>query len=224
MVRIAGTENWYGGIRYVGTESTARFNIAQLCSGYSIPLCEEVLESNINTSGFGLEFSYDNRDDNYYPTKGQTFNTFYTWDDEAFGSNFTFEQFETSYKYFWGFLDKHVLALKAQLKSAEGDVPFFMAPTLSMRGFDTSKYRDTATISGHVEWRYKFSTRWGAVAFYESGATANSIGNLSSGRKVDSAGGGIRWQATQEKNINLGIDFAFSDGEQEVYIRAAEYF
>ena len=93
-----------------------------------------------------------------------------------------------------------------------------------MRGFDTSRYRDSSTLSAHAEWRYKFAERWGLTAFVESGATAPSYQDLSSGRKVQSYGGGVRWQATEEKLINLGVDLAFSGSESAVYIRAGEAF
>ncbi|WP_158224580.1 BamA/TamA family outer membrane protein [Agaribacterium haliotis] len=218
LMRIGGTEHWYGGLKYVGSESTVSFDLSQFIKG--LP----VLKDDLRTSGLGWMLSFDSKDDNYYPTTGQSFNFSQTADSSEFGSDFSFRRLETDYRNYLSLNPAHVLALKAQLKAADGHVPFFMEPTLSMRGFDTSRYRDMTTLSLHAEWRWRFLSRWGMVAFTEGGATAKDFDALHDGRKVSSAGLGLRWRATKAKQINLGIDLAFSKGQGEIYIRAGEAF
>ena len=218
LVRLPRTENWYAGLRYMGSSSEVAFDLGQFLP--SLP----VISGEIKTSGLGLVVTYDSKDDNYYPTDGQTLNLIYSRDSKMIGSDYEFTRLDLNYQYYWPFRAKHILAFKGELKNVAGLPPFFMEPTLSMRGFDTSRYRDSSTASAHVEWRYKFAERWGMTTFYESGATASSYRDLPSGRKVQSYGAGLRWQATKEKSINLGVDLAFSGSESAVYIRAGEAF
>jgi len=37
-------------------------------------------------------------------------------------------------------------------------------------------------------------------------------------------GGGIRWQVSEDKKLNLVIDVGYSDGESAVYIQVGEKF
>ncbi len=221
-VRIPKTEHWFTGLQYTGTKSTVYFDLCPSCadSGIDIPK----LSSDIVTSGVGVLLTYDHRDNNYYPTKGHTFTTTYSKELDSLGSDYDYTKLESKYTYYVSLAEKHVLALKTQLKDADGTTPFFMKPTLSMRGFDTSKYRDNSALSFHAEWRYKFAQRWGLVVFHEEGMVAPSINDLFDGRKANSTGAGIRWQATKSKAMNLGIDVAYSDGESEIHIRAGEFF
>ncbi|MCG8537000.1 MAG: BamA/TamA family outer membrane protein [Pseudomonadales bacterium] len=218
LVRMPYTQSWYIGLRYMGSMSEVAFDLGQFIP--SLP----VIDGDIATSGLGLMLTYDSKNDNYYPTKGQSFNLIYSRDSEKLASDFEFTRFDLDYQYYWLLMPQHVLAFKAELKNVAGTPPFFMEPTLSMRGFDTSRYRDLSTASVHGEWRYKFADRWGMAVFAESGATASRYDELSSGRTVQSYGAGIRWQATEEKTINLGVDIAFSGSESAVYIRAGEAY
>jgi hypothetical protein len=106
--------------------------------------------------------------------------------------------------------DKTVLALRCNFQASEGDVPFFDLPYLDIRGVSRSRYVDEFTLSVHAEGRYKFLPRWGVIAFVEAGWFGEDIGSLVSGRTIVSYGGGLRWQVTKEKKLNLGIDFANS--------------
>jgi len=62
------------------------------------------------------------------------------------------------------------------------------------------------------------------VAFVEVGWFGDDFGNLSSSRTITSYGGGVRWQVTKEKDLNLGVDVAFSTDDQAVYIRIGEKY
>ncbi|WP_370979345.1 BamA/TamA family outer membrane protein [Agaribacterium sp. ZY112] len=218
LTRLPYTESWYGGFEYAGSQSTVSFDLGQIID--RLP----VIDADVRTSGLGPVLSFDSRDDNYYPSNGQIFNAKYSINDEGLGSDFNFRMLKSDYRKYFTLIPKNVLALKAQIKAADGEIPFFIEPTLSMRGFDVARYRDNVTASMHAEWRYKFHDRWGAVAFAETGAVADNVDELSDGTHISSAGVGIRWQATKAKKINLGIDIAVSTDDQAVYIRAGEAF
>ena len=41
---------------------------------------------------------------------------------------------------------------------------------------------------------------------------------------ITSVGGGIRWQVTKDKKINLGIDVGYSEDDSAVYLQVGEVF
>jgi hemolysin activation/secretion protein len=117
-----------------------------------------------------------------------------------------------------------VLAFRAALSDVNGNAPFYLLSDLGMRGFPRGKYLDDTSASVHLEWRNKFRARWGAVAFVEYGEIGSSFETLSDGQSVTSYGVGLRWQAIESKLLNLGVDFAFSDDEDAIYLRIGESF
>lgn len=218
LMRIPSTAHWYAGLRYLGSASTVAFDVADEAA--DLP----GLEGDSNTSGLGLMVSYDSRDDNYYPHRGQSFAAFVSHDHPSLGSDYPFDRSELLYSHYQSLRPSQVLAMAVEAKNISGRAPFYMQPMLSMRGFDTTRYRDSATLSVMLEWRYTFSERWGMVAFAEAGAVSDAMASLASGQQVQSAGLGLRWQATEDKAINLSLDLTFSRDDSAVHIRAGEAF
>lgn len=107
---------------------------------------------------------------------------------------------------------------------SSGDAPFFDLSYLDMRGFARGRYQDNLTFSLHAEGRYKFLRRWGMVAFVETGWYGEDYQNLLSSQTIYSYGVGIRWQVTEDRKMNLGVDVAFSNDDQAVYIQVGESF
>ena len=121
-------------------------------------------------------------------------------------------------------IDDVTLALRSRLETSRVDVPFFDLPILQMSGFSRDRYRDQHTISFHAEGRYKFRPRWGVVGFYEFGWFNDDFNELLTGRRITSYGGGVRWQVTEQKQMHLGVDVAFSTDDNAVYVQIGERF
>jgi outer membrane protein assembly factor BamA len=216
--RIPSTENWYAGIHYLFIDTDTIFETSE-----EIPGLPD-FQGEIRTAGFGLITTYDSRDDNYYPVKGQRFHAMWTNYGETWGGDQEYNKFTTFINHYQPIIDKTVLALRCNLQASEGDVPFFDLPYLDIRGVARSRYTDQFTLSVHAEGRHKFQPRWGVVAFVEAGWFGEDIDSLTSGRTIVSYGGGLRWQVTKEKKLNLGLDFAISTDDQAFLIQIGEKF
>jgi hypothetical protein len=216
--RIPNTEHWFGGIHYLYVESDVLIETSRLS-----PIVPDI-GRNIRTAGLGLLATYDNRDDNYYPSQGVLFESKWGNYSETWGGDFEYDKLNTFFNYYYPVKDRSVVALRANLQNSDGRVPFFDLPYLDMRGFALDRYRDQHTLSLHAEGRHKFKPRWGAVAFVEVGWFGSSLENMSSNPTITSLGGGIRWQVTKDKKLNLGMDFAFSTDDNSVHIRVGESF
>jgi len=219
--QIPGTKDLYLGLRYTYIKSTIEFDLAKIFPGYpNLP----VLDANLTNSGLGIMFTFDSRDNSYYPTSGSIAEIVWMRDQEELGSDFDFDKVTSYYNYYIQITDKDTLALRLDLDAADGDTPFYLLPTLKMRGFANGVYRDNTSMSGHIEWRRKFLPRWGFIAFYEAGSVADSVKELIEANDVTSYGGGLRWQVTEDKKLHLGVDVGFSGSDKAVYVQVGEKY
>lgn len=216
--RIPKTNNWFAGVQYIYFKSDILFKTSGV-----LPILPDIGEQ-ISTAGLGLVGTYDSRDNNYYPEKGQLFEAKWTNYSESWGGDFSYNKFTTFVNHYQPFKEKTVLALRTRAELSDGDTPFFDLPYLDMRGFARDRYRDQHTLSVHAEARHKFRPRWGAIVFVESGWFGEDFDDLFSNRTIISYGGGIRWQVTKGQKMNLGLDVAFSEDDSAVYIQIGEQF
>lgn len=214
--RFPGSEDWYIGLRYMLINSNVEF--AELFPG-APPISDDM-----TTSSLGLMTAYDSRDDNYYPASGINFKFVWMRDSETWGSDFEFDKLDTQYNHYFSLSLKDVLALRAAYSRADEQTPFYLLPSLKMRGFPNGRYKSENSLSGHIEWRHKFKPRWVLILFSEAGSAAASASDLFQDETITSYGAGIRWQVTKDKKLNLGVDVGYSDDESAVYVQVGEKF
>lgn len=214
--RIPGTRGWYLGMRYMYINSNVVFD-------FGLPLLPPI-SVDMTTSSLGLMMTYDNRDNSYYPTSGSFSEVYWMSDRSNWGSDFEFDKLDAHYNKYFPLTGKDTLVMRAALASAAGNVPFYLLPTLKMRGFPSGRYSDNVSLSGHVVWRRKFRPRWGFVLFSEAGRVADSISTLYQSGTITSVGGGLRWQVSADRKLNLGVDVGFSSGEYAIYVKVGEQF
>lgn len=220
QVRLPWSTDWYGGVRYVYMRSKTIFN-----SGVAIPgIAAGEIDVPLRAAGLGALLTYDSRDDNYYPTRGQYFQASWTDFNPTWGGDLDFNKSVDFYNYYHSFNERTVLALRARIETSGDGTPFFFLSTLDMRGFPRDLYMDNYTLSTHAETRYKFAARWGAVAFVEAGTYADTFSGLADGTIITSYGTGLRWQVTADKPLNLALDGAVSTDDSAIYLRIGEKY
>ncbi|MCK4674716.1 MAG: hypothetical protein KAT61_02290, partial [Gammaproteobacteria bacterium] len=60
--------------------------------------------------------------------------------------------------------------------------------------------------------------------FFEAGSVANTLNNIMHSETITAYGGGVRWQVTEDKLLNLGLDAGISDNDYAIYINIGERF
>lgn len=218
LARIPGTQNWFAGLRAMGMQADISFDLGDFFENLP-PFSADMTIANL-----AIVSNYDTRDNNYYPTSGRYFQASFAKDDESFGSDYNFNRYSTSYNQYFALNEANVIAVRGVATEVSGDIPFFLLPSLDMRGFSSGRYQDEAVMSAHIEWRHKFSPRWGFIVSAEAGKVGDSIGELSDRDTITSVGAGIRWQVSKDQPMHLGIDVGYSGDESAIYIQIGERF
>jgi outer membrane protein assembly factor BamA len=224
------TENLYGGIQYrfLEVDTTIRNLDVPDC-----PKCDKIQgilknQLSIMVSGVALLCDYDTRDNSYYPFHGTYFESSANFMDEAFGSDREYQIYEVSYSRYKELARDHVLALGAVGRLTFGDVPIFDLCLFGMnnylRGYVGGQYRDEMMLAAQAEYRWRFYKRFGMVAFAGVGEVAPSIGDFNSENLLPSAGAGLRFMASEENRVNVGVDYAFGRDTDAFYFRIGEAF
>jgi hypothetical protein len=216
--RLLGTEHWFGGLTYQYLDTTLT-----VYSSQAVPGLPDVPIKSRNAA-LGPHLTYDSRDSNYFPVQGQHFRAAWLNYSPDWGGDLAFDKGDVFYNLYLPLAKATMLGLRTRLQAASSETPFYLLPTLETRGFSRDRYRDNATMSLTAEWRHKFSQRWGMIAFAETGRVAPRVDKLSKGRAINSYGGGVRWQVTADRELNLGLDSAVSTDDSAVFIQIGEKF
>ncbi len=213
--KIAG--NWYGGA-FVRT-IFARQDL----------VTDAVEDQDFNTDdssvvGIGLRFEYDSRDLPINTYKGVHFEASGLFNDEAVGSDDTYQAYSAKFRSYHQVKDELILAWEVQSCRRSGSLPLWDACRIPLRGFAAFDYLGKVSITGQASLRWNFSRRWGVVGFAGAGNVSDSYTTLSEDRSIPSYGAGIRFSVLPAKRVNLRVDYAWSRDDNAVHIGVGEYF
>ncbi len=179
-------------------------------------------------TNIGPMVQWDSRDNIYTPVSGSLIEAVALFADESLASDFSYQLYTLEYSKFLGLSEDFVLALRGTGCAAHGDAPFYDICLLGsddkIRGYEAGQYRDNRMLTAQAEARWRFSNRWGSVAFLGGGWLAESFGDMDLSDAVPSYGVGVRFLASEEHNVNVGIDYARGDDSDSWYFRIGEAF
>ena len=123
--------------------------------------------------------------------------------------------------------EQNVLALRAMLRSASGDAPFFLLSTFGgstdLRGYPSGRYRDQMMYAVQGEYRWQFNDSWIFTGFAGVGEVAPDFGSF--GRNfLPAAGIGVRYVLSKKHRVGLSTDIAVGKDGTEFYFGVGEAF
>lgn len=227
--------DFYLGFLYLGTKTNYKFDQG---TDEENEFTEDFFEQNGITDNFvssiGLNFSFDNRDYPYYPTKGFDLSVRPKFNTSWLGSDNDYIDTDYAFKGYTSLASDKVLAFSVNGGFATGDVPFDGYQNYgvrnSLRGYTTGKYKGRNMIAAQAEYRWNFYKRWGAVAFAGTGSiwgtdTDENGEEVFNRDWLPSVGTGLRFMVSPAKKINLRLDYAWGvDGNQGLYFGVMEAF
>ena len=189
--------------------------------GLNIPSPPEDLptvETSLSSGGVGLFVEYDTRSSIFTPDFGVNAKLGSTFYETAFGSDRIFRKTAVNLRGWLPLHDAWVLGLRTDANWSHGDIPFYMQPSVDLRGISVSRYQGEYTVTSEAELRWDLTRRWSLLGFFGSGWVAkDDMGDLSFQEGKLAGGVGFRYFISKVFGIRTGMDLAWSKGEQAIY-------
>lgn len=214
MRRLGQSNNWIVG-RWIYLDLDATFDPSRPQPVLPAP------SRNVTSSGLGGSIEHDSRD-NFFSAgagwKGSLEAMFYS---PSWASD---NEYETYRALAFGYVPvgkDFILGAKGDVRSANGDVPFYQLPFIELRGVPVARYQDRRTLASEFELRWNATPRWSFLGFVGSGRAWGS-GDKAFGDAgtVTSGGVGFRYLVARRLGILAGLDIAKSAENTAIYIQA----
>jgi outer membrane protein assembly factor BamA len=170
-------------------------------------------------SGLGVTYVFDSRDNIFFTRKGVEASMDAMFYSPKIGSDTTFQAYRAHAFAYIPAGDKAIVALRADGRSARGDVPFYQLPFIDMRGVAAARYQDENVGVLEVEGRYYVTPRWIVLAFLGAGRDWGRGTSFSDRGSIVSKGVGFRYVIAQRLGLSAGIDIARGPDENAFYIQ-----
>jgi hypothetical protein len=212
--RISG--DWYGGMfsRVVDANQGLEFGDESL----------DFETGDVRAAGIGMTVEYDSRDMPINTYSGRYLKVDALFNDEAIGSNDTYQSYDLSFRAYHEIAGSAVLAWEALGCQRKGTVPLWDSCRIKLRGFPATDYLGLASWSAQAELRWRMSRRWGVVAFAGAGEVANSFSGFRDRESIPSYGAGVRFSVLPAQRINMRLDFAKSRDSDAIHFSVGEAF
>lgn len=209
---------------YVGM--LVRYMDANITTKLPIPVLPEISVP-FNVLSVGPVVEYDSRDNANWPTSGTHESFEYLFSRETLGIfnsgiEIDFTNFDASASAYFGFSEDLVLAVNGRAAGASEDTPFFLKPSVSLRGYSSGEVLNDNILQGQAELRWMMNSTFGVVAFMGVGASGKSLTSYDDSGL--SYGAGVRYRFSQIDKSNIGFDFAKAGDNFSVYFTVGEAF
>jgi len=212
--------NFFVGTAY--TYSNLKNSIKENDSSTPLP------EFKVQNSAVSALVDYDSRDNTLSPNSGMIFNGRAMFFNEAIGSDNTFEKYSLQELLYIPLTSKINFDNRLAYAQVVGDdAPFYMYPSIDMRGVPAMRYQGEKTALYEVQARWEFIPRWSALLF---GGVAKAYGkdkflpnvidtSFQDAPTVWTKGVGFRYLIAKKFGLRMGIDIASSQYDQAFYIQ-----
>ena len=211
--RLGSSNNWIVA-RWIWLDLDATFD-----SSHPHPILP-VPSRNVTSSGLGGSLEHDSRD-NFFTAgagwKGAIEAMFYSPD---WGSDNKYETYRAQAFGYVPLGKNFILGGKADLRSANGDVPFYQLPFIELRGVPVARYQDRRTAATELELRWDATPRWAFLGFVGSGRAWGTSKSFGEAEEVTSGGVGFRYLVARRLGLYAGLDVACGPEKTAIYIQA----
>ena len=212
-----GASRFFAGGNYLYLDTTTSPNDTP---GF---LPDELLERDITVAALAAVIDYDSRDSIFTPSSGTYGKFVASRYDESVGSDFDFWNYRAKLYHFTPVSKKFSLGLRSEAQSVDGTAPFFLYPSIDLRGIALARYQGQHTFVAEIEGRWALDSRWSLIGFAGSGKAfgddaLNRDQDFSEADWESSWGGGFRYNIARKFGLHLGVDYAVGPEDESFYI------
>lgn len=170
-------------------------------------------------AGLAASFIYDTRDNTILPADGYLLELTGWRYGEAMGGDFDYDTARLRGLWFTELAENYVLGVRIDASSAYGDVPFFAAPYVRLRGIPALRYQGEVAGAFELEARRQLGDRWLVSLFAGVGSVKVGEEQTKSRDDIRTIGIGTRYLALSEQDAWVGLDIARGPEDLAWYIQ-----
>ena len=180
------------------------------------------------TSGAGLVFLYDSRDNVLNSYTGFYLDISNYANRKVLGSGYTFNNLTIDARKFFQLWPRYILGLQTVMNFNDGHPPFRqlanMGGDVMMRGIYQGRFRDNHMIAAQAEFRFPVWRWLGMCVFGGMGEVSDEIKHFAISEIHYTYGAAVRVMFIKHERVNIGIDAGFGQNTSGVYFGSGESF
>ena len=209
-----GDTNFWAGLSYALAVTDVSFQAPESTPGLPD------YENTSRVGGLTTVAAFDDRDNFFTPTRGSFLEGSLGVFGKALGGEDSFERLSLvaiqyiplPFRLYWG--------LRGDFGASFGDAPFYLFPSIGLRGVPAMRYQGEEIGQLETELRWQFWQRWSLLGFVGAGYAWNHFEQFDASQGVVSGGTGFRYELARRYGIHMGVDVAFSKDAAAFYIQA----
>lgn len=205
-----GNSHWFMGADYMYMSILNTFELG-------LPEIPSV-ELDSKNAGLSAVVMYDSLNNNITPSHGIKSKWEYGAFDEAVGGDFNYRKLAAKNQTHLP-LGKHFnLGLRLDGEFTDGDVPFYSAPFIQLKGIPAMRYQALNVVTGEARLTWMVTPRWHLNTFAGGGWTAENASDLADAAPKNAYGAGVRYLAARMIGLSVGFDIAKGPEDEVFYL------
>lgn len=210
--RVGGTP-FYVGLRWIYIDLDSRLNVESDRRFF------KPRDFASRASGLGPVVEYDTRDNTLTPSRGVLSMLEATFYAPGIGSDNRFQSYRAHALAYFPMGRRFDLGLRADYRTAPGNVPFYQLPSIDLRGVSYGRYQDRSVGMVEAELRWNITRRWAALAFGGAGRAWGRQSSFGDASTETTKGAGFRYLVASALGLYAGVDWAWSRNDHAWYIQ-----
>jgi hypothetical protein len=184
---------------------------------------DELLDQEYKIGGLGAVLEYDTRDSIFTPIRGAYGKLVAVTHASWLGSDYDFMSYRGKLFKYLHLSRDFDLGIRAEAQSVGSSAPYFLYPSVQIRGIADKRYQGQHMVVGEVELNWRVHNRWHLIGFAGSGKAfgENKLKqevNFSDAKWRSSKGLGFRYEIARKFGMQVGFDYAWGPEETAFYI------
>ncbi|RFM27309.1 BamA/TamA family outer membrane protein [Deminuibacter soli] len=213
-IKRIGYSHWYAGLKYLFLKTDATYKGDHLLPPDFVK--DHDYKSLISQLGAIVEL--DNRDNVFTPNNGLKLHMDAIRSDNIFGSDYDFWHLNYYVYAYKQVAKKLVTGLRVDGQQSFGDQPFYVLPSIDMRGVEAGRYQGKADILSELELRWDLYKRWSMMLYGGGGKAFDAWKDFGDATWVYSYGTGFRYLLARKFGLRVGVDVAKGPDTWAYYI------
>lgn len=221
--RKLGQTDWRAGMRYLYAEITpslVRSSDKQQVGSPEFFRHFGSFDPSSTISSLQGTLTYDTRNNIFTPTRGLFSEFTATANLVDLGGSANYQLLGWTGIWYQALMeDRLYLGWRADLNQSFGDIPFYLRPSLQLRGAPALRYQGAGIAATEAELRWQFHPRWSVLGFAGSGITWPGDAPLQETDTTFTGGLGFRYLVARRHGLHVGVDVAMGEEGPAVYIQ-----